>query len=73
VAALVQRAAAERRPETLEPVLALLALPDTLYTTEALLALREAAGVPALRQYLQGRRDAAAGRLRERLVGLLGE
>jgi hypothetical protein len=69
---LVRRAAAERRPETLEPVLELLGLPDTPYTPEALLALREALAVPLLRQYLELRRAEAGGRLQERLIGLLG-
>lgn len=71
--ARVRRAAAESRPDALEPVLALLALPDTAYSAEALLALQPALAVPVLRQHLQVRRDAAEGRLRERLVGLLGE
>jgi hypothetical protein len=72
VQALVRRAAAQRRPEALEPVLALLGLPDTPYTAEALLLLRETMAVPALRQYLERRKTESSGRLQERLVGLLG-
>jgi tetratricopeptide (TPR) repeat protein len=72
LSAILRRVREERQPDHLEPVLALLGLPDNLYTTAALLTLQEAASLPAVAGYLQSRREEAEGRLRERLSGLLG-
>jgi len=72
IRALAAGALARRQPALLEPVLELLSLPDTIYGLQATLALREATADPMLRDYLEARRFASSGRLRERLGALLG-
>lgn len=58
------RSSFEQDFSLLDPVLELLALPDNLYTAAALL--------PAARHYLEKRKSEASGRLKERLIALLG-
>jgi hypothetical protein len=55
-------------PELLDPLLPLIALPDNPYTVYAIGALRALTGVPAFRDYFNGKAAAASGRLSERLA-----
>ena len=69
---IAEHATARRLPARLEPLLELLALPDSLYTLQATLIVQQVLGDPAMRAYLERRRLDSAGRLHERLSGLLG-
>ncbi|MBN1834752.1 MAG: hypothetical protein JW820_02815, partial [Spirochaetales bacterium] len=72
IRAAAAEAVARRQPALLEPLLELLALPDTIYGLQATFVLQQAADDPAVRVYLERRRLEASGRLRERLGALLG-
>jgi tetratricopeptide (TPR) repeat protein len=72
LAALGARLAGGEPPVVLEPAVALLALPDNVYTLQGIVFLRELSRrLPAVGSYLEKKKSASTGRLRERLVMIL--
>jgi tetratricopeptide (TPR) repeat protein len=59
-------------PAVLDPVLALVSMPDNAYSLEGMLMLQQAHRLPAARAYMATKRQSAKGRLRERLDAVLG-
>jgi len=62
----------DHNPDPLGAVMHLLSVPDNIYTASALLELQEIISLPFITAYLEEQKNKAEGRLKERLIGLLG-